>query len=148
MIADIFTRELLYDEDVRIEPTVTGILALDLPPGRYVVTATICIANRTDALRTVDVWLTAVPPPSSLAGPRASTVALGPGGVASITVGPVATITDRALAGQLVAQHDGTRGEDVWALEGTPVVNRAGATAILALGTDPPVTRENPGPIP
>jgi hypothetical protein len=100
------------------------------------VSSTVCFVNRTDTLRNVTVWTTAVPPPWSLAGPRAAAVALGPGGVASLVVGPVNVELRTAVDGTLVAQHDGPNGADVWAVEGTPFLNRAGATAILALGLE------------
>jgi hypothetical protein len=133
-ISDVYTAELDHDGDVRVYPTPSLVLGLDLPPGRYVASMTICLVNRSEAARTVDVWATAIPPPSALAGPRSTSVVLGPGGAASLTLGPVYIDLASPVTGALVAQHDGAISDVLFALSSTPFLNRAGATAMLALG--------------
>jgi hypothetical protein len=134
-ISTLYTAELDYQADVRINPTPTEILRLSLPPGRYAITATVLIANRsTTRTVTTDVWATALPSALAIWGPRAASLTLGPGGAASLPLGPMAAEFDRPVDGTLVARHGGDLSlDELWVLADGIVASRAGATAILAM---------------
>jgi len=127
----------VFGGDVRINPTPTNVLTLDLGPGRYMASASVTFANRSANPHQVNVWFTAVPPPSSLGGPRAAHVDLAPGEVETVALGPAYAVTgDRGTQALVVAQRDGTAadGDIVLAVEGTDFLNRAGATGLTAIG--------------
>ena len=140
-VTSIYTAELEFGGDVLVPSGQLGsVLSLVLPAGRFVVTANISLVNRSSNEHSVDVWLAPVPAPTAYAGPRSAHVDLIAGAPASLTVGPVAaTVGPAGLTLNLLAQRDATTPADqVWAVEGTALVNRSGATGILALGTGTP----------
>jgi hypothetical protein len=126
-----------YGDDVLLTPgQLRPVLALTVPGGQWVATATVALVNRGANAHAVDVWVAAVPPPQSLAGPRAAHATVGPGQAVSVSVGPlVAMVGPLGTAATLIAQRDPNNPEDeVWAVEGTDLMNRAGATGIVAVG--------------
>lgn len=136
-ITEVLAAELPFDGDIRLPPVgAATVLRLHVPPGRIVVSATVAVVNRGVNPHRVDVWMTGQPPPRLIFGARAGQAWLGPGHVASITIGPAFADVDTpdGIDGVLVAQRDGTDPDDeVWVTEGTEMLNRAGATGILAL---------------
>ena len=136
-ITDVVATEMAFGADVLLTPgQLRSVLALTVPAGEWVATATVALVNRGANPHAVDVWVAAVPSPQSLAGPRAAHATLGPGEAVSVQVGPlVAVLGGVGAAATLLAQRDPNNPEDeVWAVEGTDYVNRAGATGILAVG--------------
>ena len=136
-VSDIYTAELYPAPDVVVQPgRLTNVLTLALPPGRYVVTASVAVVNRGDSAHEVDLWLNAIPPPTEFAGPRSGQAALDPGRYASVTIGPVVfSVGGAGLSVFILAQRDADAPSDEVAVtDGTQLLNRAGATAMLALG--------------
>lgn len=136
-VSDIYTAELYPAPDVVVQPgRLTNVLTLALPAGRYVVTASVAVVNRGDSAHDVDLWLNAVPAPTEFAGPRSGQAALNPGRYASVTLGPVVlSVGGNGLALFVLAQRDTDAPTDEVAVtDGTQLLNRAGATALLALG--------------
>ena len=66
---------------------------------------------------------------------RDRSTSLEPGAAATIPIGPAVTATrpDVASVMTIVTQADAG---DVWVREGTELLNRSGATGLLALGAD------------
>jgi len=135
-VADLFFAELPYDGDVLINPTPTNVLTLDVGPGRYMAQAAVTFANRSANPHQVNVWFTAVPPPLSIGGPRAAHLDLQPGQVETVALGPAYAVTgDRGTQAIMVAQRDTSFPADaVYAVEGTDLLNRAGATGLTLVG--------------
>jgi hypothetical protein len=134
-VTTVFTAELEYGGDVLLPPgRLASVLVLDVPAGRYVVSATVALSNLGQTAHHVDLWFAALPSPLNIAGPRSAQVDLPPGGYASVTLGPVAA-TVGPVTLNVIGQRDATNPEDpVWVNEGTGLVNRSGATGVLALG--------------
>jgi len=102
-----------------------------------VATSTVALVNLGANSHEVDVWFTAAsPPPANVAGPRSVHVGLAAGLVASVALGPVvATVGSSGTTVFVVAQRDTANPEDpVWVVADTGLMNRAGATGILAFG--------------
>lgn len=135
-ISDVFSDEVQHERDVRINNTPTGVLRLELPSGRYVVTATVCVHNRDEVRHEVAIWFapSGGTGPRSFHGPRSAYLVLEAGAAASVELGPVAVELGGPTTADVVAQRDGANMGEVWALEGTPLLNRAGATGVVALG--------------
>ncbi len=133
--------ELPDEADVQLswQGFISGVVSIGLPAGRFVVTATMALENRTTSAVDVAVWGTSVPPPSSLSGTRSAQVTLEPGAATSVTLGPF--VIDVGLAGVVGwlngARSVGTEGDGgVWATAATRLGYRAGATGITAMGSD------------
>lgn len=135
-VSDIYTAELYPAPDVVVPPgRIATVLTLTLPAGRYVVTASAAVVNRGESAHEVDIWLNAIPPPTEFAGPRSAQCALDPGKYASVNLGPVVVNVPNALQLFLLCQRDtDAPTEEVAITDGTQLLNRAGATALLALG--------------
>jgi len=129
--------ELDYDGDVLVGSVgLVEVLSVDVPAGAFQASANVLLANRSDNPHSVVVSLSAVPPPLSFGGPRSVQVALGPGELQSVAIGPaVAQIGPAGSRVVLVAQRDPAYPADqVWALADTDSPARAGATALLVWG--------------
>ena len=102
------------------------------------------LANRGDVGARVDVWFGVFGSggASRVAGPRAVQIRLEAGATTSAAIGPVFATLDSDTIVQLVAQCD--PGAEIWVTEGTDLLNRAGATALLLWGG----TAAFPGPPP
>jgi hypothetical protein len=143
--------ELGYGEDILLPPgRLQGVLSMTLRPARWLVTATVTLENRGAATHEVDLWFSAIPPPSGgIVGPRASHAGIVAGSSITVPLGPVVAEVGNVIpiSVQLLAQRDPSSPEDeVWVVEGTGVVNRAGATGMVALGGfDAPVGGDPPG---
>lgn len=129
----VFAVELPYDGDTRINPTPTGVLELAIPAGTWLATASVAVSNRGTDSAQVDVWLSVVGPGGArrVLGPRAGQMHLAAGAASSVEVGPVLASIDSDLDVVVLAQAD--PGE-LWATEGTDLMNRAGATGLLVWG--------------
>jgi hypothetical protein len=140
----ILSAELPHEGDVRINPTVTTVLTLLVPVGRWMVGGTVAIENVGDVDHAVDAWMGATPGGGgaiNLAGPRSGQEIVRAGGWTSITIGPFAvTVTNAPVPALLIAQRDNVAplAADLWAREGTSLHNRAGATGMLVAGTPGP----------
>ena len=134
-VTDVYAVELPYEGDVLLRPSLVQVLALAIPAGRALVYGTVGLVNNSPNVHDVDVWLNAVPPPASVLGPRAAHVTLAPLAVASVALGPaLAVIGDGGTSALVVAQRDDRQPSDeVWAVEGTTLLRRAGATGLVAL---------------
>jgi len=131
----VYAAELPFGGDVRINATPTEVIRVDVPLGAYQGSATVAVANRDTAARRVDVWITATATAGlRVAGPRAAQADIPPGGVATVALGPVFGAAEGPATVLVVAQRDGPTAAEVWATEGTELLNRAGATAILVWG--------------
>ena len=129
--------ELGYQDNVLIpSDRLASVIQLDVPAGRWVVSATVSLGNQGASPHDVDVWIGAGTPVGSFAGPRSGHVTVGPGEVATVTLGPfVAVAAAGGSTAVVVAQRDATFPTDqVYALGDTGVMTRAGATGMLALG--------------
>lgn len=129
--------ELDYAQDVLLSSDrLVSVVSLAVPPGRWVVSATVALGNKSTNPHDVDLWVGANPPPVSFAGPRSVHVSLGAGEVTSVTIGPfVAVVGAAGLTATVVSQRDpSTPTDQVYALADTGVMTRAGATGMLALG--------------
>lgn len=140
-VTDLHVVELPDENDVQLSPQgfITSVVSIGLPPGRFVVTATMALENRTTAAQDVAVYGTSVPPPASLAGTRSAQVTIAAGGAVSVTLGPfVIEVGLGGVVGWLNAQRTPGQAGDggVWATAATRLANRAGATGITALGAD------------
>jgi len=135
IVADVVATELAAD--VAIRTALVSVLTLAIPAGRVLVTGLVGLVNRSDNPHAIDVWLNAVPPPASFVGPRAAHVALPARGFASVGIGPVVAVVGAGgTSAVVVAQRDATFPDDeVYAIEGTELLNRAGATGLVALVT-------------
>ena len=134
-LADVFDAVLPFAGDVLIRPTLSQVLTLPVPAGRYVVSTTVGLVNRGAVALRVDVWLNALPAPLEFVGPRAFQVDLEPGGVASLTIGPAVVGLGTGAAIVVLAQRSaGGSADEVWATEGTALMNRSGATGVTAIG--------------
>jgi hypothetical protein len=137
----VYATELGYDQDVQLPPgRLQSVLSMDLPAGaRWIVTASATIENRGTDYHMVDLWFASFPPvQQGVVGPRAAHVRLPPGAEATVSLGPVvATSGTDAATLQLLAQRDADvpPGDEVWIVEGTGLVNRAGATGMVAMGS-------------
>lgn len=137
--ADAYWAEIGYGEDVRLAPQgfITTLLTLDVGPGRYVASASITFDNRAAIHRhTVTCFMSMVPPPTErFGGPRSVEIPLVASSAMSVEIGPAFAVAgDRG--GQLVvaAQRDTDWPDDeIWAVEGTPALNRAGASGVLVM---------------
>lgn len=140
-IAQVYAVELTFGQDVRLPPgQLAPILAIDVPAAsRWIVTAAATVENRGTEYHSVDLWFAAFPPvQQGVVGPRAAHVRLPPGGESTVSLGPVLATSGAAAATlQLLAQRDADvpPGDQVWIVEGTGLVNRAGATGMVALAT-------------
>lgn len=134
-VADLYFAELPYDGDVLVGYFATSVLALDLGPGRYMASACVTLANRSANPHSVNVWFTGVPPPDVFGGPRAVHVDLGAGQAASVNLGPAYAVAGvRGTQAIAVAQRDSAYPDDpVYAVEGTDLLNRAGATGLTVV---------------
>jgi hypothetical protein len=134
-IADVVAVELPFAGDVLLPPgRLQSVLTLSVPAGRVLVSATAAIVNRGTNNHEVDLWLTAVPSAVSIAGPRAVQLTLGPGMATSVSLGPTLALVGANVTATLIAQRDADNADDqIWITEGTELVNRAGATAMVAL---------------
>lgn len=138
LIAQIVAAELPFDGDVLIPAGRIGqVLTLDVPGGRAIVSASVAIANRGANPHEVDVWfgLGSTPPGGiNFAGPRSAQVGIAAGAHASVSIGPLVATVAGMVTVVLVAQRDADYPDDqVFALEGTDLTNRAGATGMIAL---------------
>jgi hypothetical protein len=136
----VLSAELPFDGDVQLPSQgATQVLSLDLPAGQAIVTATVAVTNRGDNDHQVDVWFTATNPAGmNIAGPRSAQIGLAPGLDASVTLGPVVASLPNPTTLLLIAQRDATVPSDgVWVTEGTALMNRAGATGMVALLSTP-----------
>ena len=139
VLASVVADELPYDGNVLLSAgRLTQVLTIAVPPGVTLVFAAMALANRGDNPHEVDVWFgSSSPPTGGIAGPRAAQVSIPPSGHASVTLGPVVATGTGPASVSLIAQRDATFPDDqVFALEGTELVNRAGATGIVAFVTD------------
>jgi hypothetical protein len=139
-ITQVVGVELTFGQDVLLPPgRLQQILTMDLPAGNWLVSAGISIENQGTDFHEVDLWFASIPPPQGLfVGPRAAHTRLPAGGFTSVQLGP--TIVDLGgidVTVSLLAQRDADvpPGDQVWVVEGTGLVNRAGATGMVALGT-------------
>jgi hypothetical protein len=128
--------ELPHGGDIRLGAgSLAVVLAQMVPAGRALVIATVTVENVSANPHTVDLWFNAVPPPASLVGPRAASRTLVAGAWESVSLGPV--VADVRAGGTetlLLAQRDATApADDVWIRDSTSVLNRAGATGLVAL---------------
>lgn len=132
--------ELEHGRHVELSPQgyITGVLSLDVPPGRWVLTCTVALVNDGTVAHDVDVWVGATGTPGSLtfAGPRSAQATVPPGGVASVSLGPfVAEVGPGGVGASLVAMRDTVEpGDTVLVLADTRLNNRAAPTGMLALG--------------
>lgn len=140
-LTDLHYVELPDEADVQLSAQgfVTGVLSMGLPPGRFVITATVALENRTAGPVDVAVWGTSVPPPTSLGGTRSAQMTVPAGGAVSVTLGPfVIEVGLGGVVGWLNAQRPAGPSDDggVWATAATRLGYRAGATGITAIGAD------------
>jgi hypothetical protein len=139
-VSDIYTAELPFGVEVPVQPgRISSVLTLNLPAGRYALSAVVAVVNRGADAHDVDVWLTSVPPPTEFAGPRSAQVPLDPGKYATVNIGPVVLSAGaNGVQAIVLAQRDANATDDapnvVVVTEGTALLNRSGATAMLALG--------------
>jgi Collagen triple helix repeat (20 copies) len=136
-VTDIFTAKPPDGAEATVQPgRLTQILTMAVPAGRYVVNASACVVNRGVNPHDVDLWLNTLPAPLEFAGPGAAPLALDAGRFGAASLGPlVITAGPLGLVVLLLAQRDTAAPNDVVVItEGTPLLNRAGATAMLALG--------------
>jgi hypothetical protein len=138
---DVHAIELADENDVQLswQGFISGVLSMGLPAGRFVVTATVALENRTDNAVDVAVWGTSIPPPTSLGGTRSAQVTLEPGAATSVTLGPFVIVVGLGgVVGWLNAQRSVGASDDggVWATAATRLGFRAGATGITAMGAD------------
>jgi hypothetical protein len=135
-ITDVYANELDFGGDVLLPPDrLQQVLTLAVPAGRWVVTVSLSLANRGANVHTVDVWTNVLPSPASIVGPRSAQVPLDVGGAASVTIGPTVAVVGTGAAIVVLAYRDADNPDDpVWVTEGTQLVNRSGATGIVALG--------------
>jgi Collagen triple helix repeat (20 copies) len=138
-ITQALAAELMFGQDILLPPNrLQSVIALTLPPGQWFVSAVAALENRGTDFHEVDLWFAAIPPPSGgVVGPRASHARLPAGGYSSVALGPVVAISTATSVVSLLAQRDDDTppGDQVWVVEGTGLVNRAGATGIVALGS-------------
>jgi len=131
----VFAAELPFDGDVLVNSTPTMVLQLDIPPGRWLASATVALANYGDQGIQTDVWLTGTSSAGlTVAGPRAAQVDLPAGEVASVALGPVFVDAPGGVSGLVIAQAE--LSGYIVAREGTELLNRAGATGLLVWGGD------------
>lgn len=132
--------ELTFGQDILLPPArLRSVLSLAVPAGRWLISASATLENRsTTDFHEVDLWFAALPPPQNgVVGPRAAHARMPPGGYITVGLGPVvADLGTLPSSVQLLAQRDPDvpPGDEVWIVEGTGLVNRAGATGMVALG--------------
>jgi hypothetical protein len=131
--------ELTFGQDILLPAgRLQSVLALAVPAGRWFVSASATLENRsTTDFHEVDLWFAALPPPQNgVVGPRACHARMPPGGYITVALGPVvADLGTLPASVQLLAQRDpDVPADEVWVVEGTGLVNRAGATGMVALG--------------
>jgi hypothetical protein len=139
-ITEMWDAELAFGADVQLIPgRIFQVLTLALPLShRFAVTGGAAVVNRhaTQPARVV-AWLAMLPSPEGIHGPRSAQVDLAPGAAATLTIGPAVTRTRADVASVMTIACQADAG-DVWVTEGTELLNRSGATGLLALGaTDP-----------
>ena len=136
-ITEVYEAELEFGGDVSLIPgRIVQVLTMALPLAhRFVVTGAASVVNRGSTPARVVAWLAMLPSPAGIHGPRSGQVDLAPGASATISIGPAVTVT-RADVASLMTIAAEADGGDVWVREGTELLNRTGATGLLALGAD------------
>lgn len=143
-MADVVAAELEHGRHVplSVQGFITGVVSLELAAGRWIVSATVSLANRGDWPVDVDVWLSLVGGTGarSVYGPRSAHATVPAAGLVAVAVGPAVVDLAGVVTGQLAAARaagDPANPDDVvLAMADTDVGGRAAPTGVLALGVN------------